>query len=325
MPLPENLKKIISSSKIHPINPTLSLLLTPTYFSYNYNIDNTITLFSHTITSTINNTLIDSSIPSNTNTTNNTLKNTPANNTPYTNSINNTPYTNTMNNTPTEEQDSSSSFFSSEETEPTNSTDKNKDKSKDIDMDKSKDIDMDKSKDIGRDKSKDIDRDKSKDIDRDKSKDIDRDKSKDIDRDIKNTTNNNNNINNNTFYKFIPTSFTPPPIKHPFPYKLDPFQLQSIYLLNNNKHTLVTAHTSSGKTLIAHFLFNNSINNNTTTIYTSPLKALCNQKYYNTCEYYKGYRDSRGGVSEEGCGLKGVSDSIGNYNPVSKSTNEQQG
>ena len=44
-------------------------------------------------------------------------------------------------------------------------------------------------------------------------------------------------------------------------------------------HVLVTAHTGSGKTLPAEFAINYFKKQNKKLIYTSPIKALSNQKY----------------------------------------------
>ena len=48
---------------------------------------------------------------------------------------------------------------------------------------------------------------------------------------------------------------------------------------NNSKHVLVTAHTGSGKTLPAEFSIQYFTNQNKKVIYTSPIKALSNQKF----------------------------------------------
>src|SRR5256714_12742263 len=63
------------------------------------------------------------------------------------------------------------------------------------------------------------------------------------------------------------------------PWPLDPFQVEAIEKLEAHQGVLVSAPTSSGKTVIADyavFFFNDTA---TTEIYTTPLKALSNQKY----------------------------------------------
>tara|TARA_Y100000389_G_scaffold204574_1_gene258089 strand:- start:19194 stop:21542 length:2349 start_codon:yes stop_codon:yes gene_type:complete len=64
-----------------------------------------------------------------------------------------------------------------------------------------------------------------------------------------------------------------------FPYKLDEFQKNSIDSILKNENVLVTAHTSAGKSTIAEFAIALSLSKNKRTIYTSPIKALSNQKY----------------------------------------------
>lgn len=60
----------------------------------------------------------------------------------------------------------------------------------------------------------------------------------------------------------------------------DEFQKQAFYLVKNHHSIFVAAHTSSGKTLIADYAVSLSIKSNSRCIYTSPIKALSNQKYY---------------------------------------------
>lgn len=60
----------------------------------------------------------------------------------------------------------------------------------------------------------------------------------------------------------------------------DIFQKQAFYLLSTNNSVFVSAHTSSGKTLVAEYAIQLSIKNSTRVIYTSPIKALSNQKFF---------------------------------------------
>lgn len=62
-------------------------------------------------------------------------------------------------------------------------------------------------------------------------------------------------------------------------FQLDTFQAQAIHYLSAHKNVFVAAHTSSGKTVIAEYAVALSDLHNTNTIYTSPIKALSNQKY----------------------------------------------
>ncbi|KAF7683510.1 putative ATP-dependent RNA helicase [Astathelohania contejeani] len=60
----------------------------------------------------------------------------------------------------------------------------------------------------------------------------------------------------------------------------DIFQRQAFYMLARNESVFITAHTSSGKTLVAEYAIRLAQENNTRVIYTSPIKSLSNQKYY---------------------------------------------
>ena len=64
-----------------------------------------------------------------------------------------------------------------------------------------------------------------------------------------------------------------------FPYELDTFQKQAILKLEENCNVFVAAHTSAGKTTVAEYAIALSQKHMTRVIYTSPIKALSNQKY----------------------------------------------
>ncbi|KAK7399050.1 hypothetical protein VNO78_10225 [Psophocarpus tetragonolobus] len=64
-----------------------------------------------------------------------------------------------------------------------------------------------------------------------------------------------------------------------YPFTLDPFQQVSIACLERNESLLVSAHTSAGKTAVAEYAIAMSFREKQRVIYTSPLKALSNQKY----------------------------------------------
>ncbi|XP_020678442.1 DExH-box ATP-dependent RNA helicase DExH10 isoform X2 [Dendrobium catenatum] len=64
-----------------------------------------------------------------------------------------------------------------------------------------------------------------------------------------------------------------------YPFELDPFQRVSIACLERNESVLVSAHTSAGKTAVAEYAIAMSFRDKQRVIYTSPLKALSNQKY----------------------------------------------
>lgn len=64
-----------------------------------------------------------------------------------------------------------------------------------------------------------------------------------------------------------------------YPFKLDPFQEISVACLERNESVLVSAHTSAGKTAVAEYAIAMAFRDKQRVIYTSPLKALSNQKY----------------------------------------------
>lgn len=64
-----------------------------------------------------------------------------------------------------------------------------------------------------------------------------------------------------------------------FPYKLDDFQQRSIDALENGDSVLVSAHTSAGKTTVALYAMAKALREKKRVIYTSPIKALSNQKF----------------------------------------------
>lgn len=67
---------------------------------------------------------------------------------------------------------------------------------------------------------------------------------------------------------------------HVYPFELDIFQKQAIIKLEEHHHVLVAAHTSAGKTVVAEYAIALSRRHGTRAIYTSPIKALSNQKYH---------------------------------------------
>lgn len=64
-----------------------------------------------------------------------------------------------------------------------------------------------------------------------------------------------------------------------YPFELDAFQKVAINCIENNESVLVAAHTSAGKTAVADYAIALSLKNKQRVIYTSPIKALSNQKY----------------------------------------------
>ncbi|PAV90719.1 hypothetical protein WR25_05500 isoform A [Diploscapter pachys] len=64
-----------------------------------------------------------------------------------------------------------------------------------------------------------------------------------------------------------------------YPFDLDPFQQAAIVHMENNESVFVAAHTSAGKTVVAEYAIAMCAKHKTKAIYTSPIKALSNQKY----------------------------------------------
>lgn len=73
-------------------------------------------------------------------------------------------------------------------------------------------------------------------------------------------------------YSFNPNEY--------FPFELSEFQIASINAIYKGDHSIVTAHTGSGKTVPAEFAIKHFIKKGLKVIYTGPIKALCNQKYH---------------------------------------------
>jgi len=67
---------------------------------------------------------------------------------------------------------------------------------------------------------------------------------------------------------------------HKFPYRLDDFQMNGCWGIQNNKNILITAHTAAGKTTLAEYAIALSLHLNKKVLYTSPIKTLSNQKFF---------------------------------------------
>lgn len=70
-----------------------------------------------------------------------------------------------------------------------------------------------------------------------------------------------------------------PDMAHEFPFELDTFQKQAVYHLERSESVFVAAHTSAGKTVVAEYAIALAMKHMTRCIYTSPIKALSNQKF----------------------------------------------
>ncbi|KAJ8102318.1 NUC185 domain-containing protein [Lipomyces tetrasporus] len=62
-------------------------------------------------------------------------------------------------------------------------------------------------------------------------------------------------------------------------FELDTFQKEAVYHLEQGDSVFVAAHTSAGKTVVAEYAIAMANRNMTKAIYTSPIKALSNQKF----------------------------------------------
>ncbi len=82
-------------------------------------------------------------------------------------------------------------------------------------------------------------------------------------------------------------------LKQLFPFPLDPFQLEAIGYLDEGHSVLVSAPTGSGKTVIAEYAVHQALARGERVFYTTPLKALSNQKF----------RDLSGRLGESRVGL----------------------
>ncbi|ORZ19116.1 antiviral helicase [Lobosporangium transversale] len=76
-----------------------------------------------------------------------------------------------------------------------------------------------------------------------------------------------------------------PPVRS-YPFTLDPFQKLATYSIERGESVLVSAHTSAGKTVVAEFAIATSLRGKQRVIYTSPIKALSNQKYRELLEEF---------------------------------------
>ena len=70
------------------------------------------------------------------------------------------------------------------------------------------------------------------------------------------------------------------------PYEADVFQKAAAMNLYQGNDVLVTAPTGTGKTAIAHYIITKNMKDGGRTFYTTPLKALSNEKYRDFCKTY---------------------------------------
>ncbi|GAA6001294.1 SKI complex RNA helicase subunit SKI2 [Rhodotorula paludigena] len=70
-----------------------------------------------------------------------------------------------------------------------------------------------------------------------------------------------------------------PEMAREYPFELDTFQKEAIYHMEIGESVFVAAHTSAGKTVVAEYAIALAQKHMTRAIYTSPIKALSNQKF----------------------------------------------
>ncbi|THD29083.1 Superkiller viralicidic activity 2 2 [Fasciola hepatica] len=80
------------------------------------------------------------------------------------------------------------------------------------------------------------------------------------------------------------------PITEPareYPFALDSFQREAVTCIENGQSVLVAAHTSAGKTVVAEYAVARCLKRKQRVIYTTPIKALSNQKFREFTEEFK--------------------------------------
>lgn len=71
-----------------------------------------------------------------------------------------------------------------------------------------------------------------------------------------------------------------------FPFELDDFQKEACEVIDEGKSVVVCAPTGAGKTVIAQHAIHRALEQGCRIFYTTPLKALSNQKFYDFSEKY---------------------------------------
>lgn len=105
-------------------------------------------------------------------------------------------------------------------------------------------------------------------------------------REIATGTSHDKSVRSYTAYpKNLPPGHVPAKVELPsepaktYPFPLDPFQEQAISYIDKQESVLVAAHTSAGKTAVAEYAIATSLKRGQRVVYTSPIKALSNQKF----------------------------------------------
>jgi superfamily II RNA helicase len=72
----------------------------------------------------------------------------------------------------------------------------------------------------------------------------------------------------------------PTELAYEYKFPLDPFQQHAIKAISKHENVLVTAKTGSGKTLVGEYQIAHSLKEGKRVFYTTPIKSLSNQKFY---------------------------------------------
>lgn len=78
-----------------------------------------------------------------------------------------------------------------------------------------------------------------------------------------------------------------------YPFPLDDFQLEAIQAIEAGQSVIVSAPTGAGKTLVAEFAIHAALEAGRRIAYTTPLKALSNQKF---ADFTRAFGEDRVGI-----------------------------
>ena len=97
---------------------------------------------------------------------------------------------------------------------------------------------------------------------------------------------------NVTSFAAYPADYAAPPPRPPrpaartWPFELDGFQRRAVACIDKTESVLVSAHTSAGKTVCAEYAIATALRDGQRVVYTSPIKALSNQKFRDLQEIF---------------------------------------
>jgi superfamily II RNA helicase len=77
-----------------------------------------------------------------------------------------------------------------------------------------------------------------------------------------------------------PCTDMPAELAYEYKFPLDPFQQHAVAAISRSENVLVTAKTGSGKTLVGEYQIAHSLKTGKRVFYTTPIKSLSNQKFY---------------------------------------------